>query len=593
MAGFMGRKNIFTKLNDISVRNKLLLLYVICVLIPITVTNTIFYKRISKNAREQELTNISMDVTKTQMDFKRIINESIVLSHSIYTDKVLNTFLEKNYRNSEEYYETYYNYLKSLRERYIYSYYNISDVNIYTDNPGVLDSGGYLQITDEVKSSKWYEEFSNSNNQIIICSFFEEKNGIPHQQLSLIRRLNNINNLNEYNKILKIDLHYKVISQILGSSIKKGTILLIDNDNRIIFKNDKNKLEEDFNLETYDSNIFKTDDIIIREEIQGIDALNNWRMVAVIPRNELIDISKELVQFVIMIALINFFVATVFIYFISRSFHRRLTLLSAHVKEAGNENFLTMKNEGDDEIGQLIKEYNRMVTIINELINDVYKSEIKSQNLELENKQARINALQSQINPHFLFNTLETIRMRSISKKEIETASIIKQLSSTFRRAISWDSEWISIEDEIKFIEDFLSIQQYRFDDRISYLINVSDDIKHYKIPKMCIQPFIENASIHGIERISEQGVIKLNIELDNNVLKFNINDNGIGMDEAKLAEVKSSIENVDSRGEHIGIANVYRRMKLIYDDDFKFDIKSSKFKGTSISFSIPVMEEI
>src|SRR5699024_5968416 len=153
-----------------------------------------------------------------------------------------------------------------------------------------------------------------------------------------------------------------------------------------------------------------------------------------------------------------------------------------------------------DEIGELRSAFNRMYKKIKELINDVYISHIRKKDLELQRKQAQISALQSQINPHFLFNVLETIRMRSLLKKEDETAKIIQNMAKLLRTSITWGKDWVTVKEEVQLIQSFLEIQQYRFGDKLQYAFDVDESTFDYTIPNMLLIPFVENASIHGIE---------------------------------------------------------------------------------------------
>ena len=162
--------------------------------------------------------------------------------------------------------------------------------------------------------------------------------------------------------------------------------------------------------------------------------------------------------------------------------------------------------QGNDEIGILIKAFNKMVVKIRSLIHDVYEAKLEQSRIKLEKKQAELNALQSQMNPHFLYNTLEAIRMRSVEKGEKETAEMIKRLTRSFRRMSRFQQEWVTVEEEIGYIKDFLTIQQYRFGAEFQYTMEIDPAVLGCKIPKLVIQPFVENACLHGIEGTDRVG---------------------------------------------------------------------------------------
>ena len=232
-----------------------------------------------------------------------------------------------------------------------------------------------------------------------------------------------------------------------------------------------------------------------------------------------------------------------------------------------------------------------MAEKIESLIKDVYVADIQKKNLQLECRQAEINALQSQIDPHFLFNTLESIRMRSVLKKEEETADIIKYLSKIFRRILLWGNDMTIIKEEIEFIEDFLTIQKYRFGNKLNYNIYFSEEVLRYKIPKMTVQPFIENACIHGVEKSKGNALVSLYVEKTGDNIRFIIEDNGKGIGEGKIDEIISNLQGGETRSGSVGMKNVYNRLSLIYGDKFAFQISSKKNIGTKISLSIPAEE--
>jgi two-component system sensor histidine kinase YesM len=260
------------------------------------------------------------------------------------------------------------------------------------------------------------------------------------------------------------------------------------------------------------------------------------------------------------------------------------------MKKVKNQNFDTIKEaEYHDEIGQLTSEFNRMTLQVKTLIDDVYVADIQKKSLELERRKAQLNALQSQINPHFLFNALETIRMRSVIKDETETARIIANMAKIFRTSLTWSKDRVTVDDEMEFILCFLEIQKYRFEDRLDYRIHIDPSAKKCIVPKMMFLPFVENACIHGIERLKHGGRIDIHIEREEDSMVFAILDNGIGMDEEKVKRFYGYLESEEAIGERIGVQNVIYRLKLIYGDRFRLIIDSAIGQGTYIRLMIPI----
>src|SRR5690606_15735617 len=166
----------------------------------------------------------------------------------------------------------------------------------------------------------------------------------------------------------------------------------------------------------------------------------------------------------------NFIIPTIIIVLITNSVYARIMKLVSHMKKLKNQDFQMIDKESEnDEIGLLMNEYNRMTRKIHQLINDVYRVNLQKKDLQLQKQQAQLSALQSQINPHFLFNTLETIRMRSLIKNEEETAKIIQNMAKIFRNSLVWRKDMVSVKEEMEFIHCFLEIQKYRFGEMLNY----------------------------------------------------------------------------------------------------------------------------
>ena len=244
-----------------------------------------------------------------------------------------------------------------------------------------------------------------------------------------------------------------------------------------------------------------------------------------------------------------------------------------------------------DEFGVLEKSMDRMSAQLEDLIEREYKAQVQQAQLERETNQARFLALQSQVNPHFMFNALESIRLKARVKGEIETAQMIKYMAKMFRNLIEWDDNIITVREEIAFLDEFLHIQEYRFEDEFSYEIHVQEEAYECKIPKMILQPLVENACVHGLEAIEDKRLVGICVTADftKNMLYLQVEDNGGGMTAEKLEALKVSFQENDEKGKSVGLKNVYRRLSLYYGDRMTFDIESVVGKGTICRICIPL----
>jgi two-component system sensor histidine kinase YesM len=278
---------------------------------------------------------------------------------------------------------------------------------------------------------------------------------------------------------------------------------------------------------------------------------------------------------------------------LERSITSRISILERAFGEGGNEIFQPIKEiTGTDEISSLMHNYYRIVDINNELTNTIYKDKLREQESDLARKNAELLALQSQINPHFLFNALESIRMHSILKGETETAEMVQRLAVMQRQNVEWHEDAVTIEEEEEFINAYLQLQSYRFGDRISFNVDISEECKKILIPKLTLVTFVENACVHGIESKSSQGWIFVRVYKNDDQLVIEVEDTGDGMDEKEVELLQQNMNNVTidtiKKAKHVGILNACLRIKMMFKDQAKFTIESEKGIGMSVIIMIP-----
>ena len=230
---------------------------------------------------------------------------------------------------------------------------------------------------------------------------------------------------------------------------------------------------------------------------------------------------------------------------------------------------------GHDEISLVSQSFNQMVERFKDLMDQVYISTIKQ-------KDAELKALQNQINPHFLYNTLDTIYWMSLMEKGDKTARLIQALGNLFRLSLNSGDRFTTVEREIQHLESYLIIQNERYDDTVDFNIQMDDHLKDYKVLKLILQPLVENALYHGIEPKGEKGTITLKIFEENDTLVYSLNDDGIGADQER---VNALINGTDSVGQSKGFAlkNVNDRIKLHHGSRFGIEFHSIRGNGSTV----------
>lgn len=262
----------------------------------------------------------------------------------------------------------------------------------------------------------------------------------------------------------------------------------------------------------------------------------------------------------------------------------KLQSLMKHV-EKGNLD-IEYLNPGEDEIGQLAKSFNKMVSQIKNLISTVY-IEQKSK------REAELRALQTQIQPHFLYNTLDTIHWIALEHQAYDIVSMVEALTNIFRISISRGEEVISYSEEIKHIQSYLFIQKVRYEDKLEYEMFFDSELEKYKILKLVIQPLVENSIYHGIKRKKGSGKIVIEGRIIDEEIELRVIDDGIGIEPDKLSKIVDVLEG-RSKGEGIGYGmfNVNERIKLMFGNKYGIKIHSEYGKGTEVILRHPLIKE-
>jgi two-component system sensor histidine kinase YesM len=241
-----------------------------------------------------------------------------------------------------------------------------------------------------------------------------------------------------------------------------------------------------------------------------------------------------------------------------------------------------IKYSSKDEIGKLARTFNSMARKMNNLINEVYFDKLKQKDLEVQ-------MLQNQINPHFLYNTLESIHMMAKINKDAETSRMAVALGKILRYSINRNQERVTVREEIEHLKDYIMLQKVRFEDIFDIEVNVDESLNEKNIIKLILQPIVENAVYHGMDSVESGGKIEIiGYEKENNII-FEVIDNGIGMDEKLVEKMNNYINDLDDTMKSIGLKNVNKRIQLHYGSEYGVKVFSKQGIGTRVQVTIPL----
>lgn len=375
---------------------------------------------------------------------------------------------------------------------------------------------------------------------------------------------------------------------------KEDKFYIIDDQNTIISTQDKgeiyNKFDEEKYLGGYDISEMSQNKSII-SNVDGIQALVtvqnfeklNWKLISIIPLDEITYENKVITKLILGIGAICLIIAFIISFFISFTITRPVFKLAAIMKEikAGNME-LRAKFKSQDEIAMLAEGFNSLMDRINNLLNQVYQQ-------QKFKRESEFKLLQAQIKPHFLYNTIETIISFIKLGLHDNAISTAKYLAGFYRVSLSKGNDIISLNDEMRLIDNYLSIQKLRYVEYIDYKLDFDEEILKYQIPKLTLQPLVENSIYHGLKEKEEKGLITIKGYFEDNIIKIDITDDGVGMSEELIHRVLSRPSKEQNKTD-FGVYSVDARIKLLYGEDYGIKIESSVGKYTKVTVRMPAI---
>jgi two-component system sensor histidine kinase YesM len=579
--------------NDIPLNSKFTLIYIVGVLLPIMIINLVFLDRISDLIKSREQQNLEISLERARKDIHDFIEGGVAVSYTLSTDKNLYEMLDRTYKDSIDFYGAFDEQLRDRLSIYMPVNNQIERISMLTNNRSIVSGGNYQIMNGKVWTSEWYQQAEASSNQVVVTAYRETENdnsASSTPKLSVIDWMDNYRSLNKYEKLLKIDLDLSEVYDVIVREKDYLSLYLVNEQNQIVMSADsgyQRVTDEPYPLFNLQGNNQQELHVL---PLGTANYLKGWRIIGITQGERITHAILDIRLYAAMLATTVTLLTSIFIYVMLRSYNYRVKRLSRHMQKVSNEKFELIRiDEGRDEIGGLIHNFNRMTSRINSLINDVYKLEIQSKNLEMERVRAELNFLQSQMNPHFLFNTLNAILVVCTKNKYDDVTDIIKSLSKLLRRLLRWKEDLVTLQEEMQFIEMYLKIEKFRFRDKFDYQFEIEEQALEYKIPKMSMQPLVENSCKHGLQTIEGLGIIKVKAAIEEGRLQVTVSDNGKGIEASQLKDLLNNIRTEDSPGLNIGMRNVYRRLELYYADQVTFEIISVPDAGTAVSFGIPL----
>lgn len=580
--------------NDISIKRTTILVFIIMYALFFLMTSINLYSYSQYEFSKTNKVIKNFNTTLSQQIYEKFNNLSDVSKYPLIIPDIdkLHSILTSN----EKYEINDYNYLLYLCEMMLIQSESINGAFIYNlSGNGVFSSRNTPNsIIKNSLSETWFKTFLENDDTISFIPFikstdiFEYTSSNSESLIGIARKIIDLKTqevtgvllitipISDLLKILTKDLPYN--NQILSVFDSTGNLIVSSN-----YDIDFSPFFDELNTTSTEPSVKTITNIDPYFTTSNKIPLTNWILISAIPNADVYSInSLYIFSFITNIIFCSILLIVLYNLFINRIFNPINYLIDnmekSHIEKNLTSNLTYNKN---DEIGILVNSYNEMKGRINDLININYKNKIEQKDLELKQ-------LQNQINPHFIYNTLESIHMMAELNDDEETSIMAEYFGAIIRYSMNRKVNTVKLRDEINIIDNYIYLQKIRFDQLFVIENLINEDVLDCEIIKMIIQPLIENSIYHGLSECSSNGKIIIQGQKIGNELLLTISDNGIGIESNILKDLNDYINDKNNKFKGIALRNINRRLKLHYGDKYGLEIFSVLGSGTSMVLTLP-----
>jgi len=580
-----------------SIRYKFLICTVLLMLTFMVLTAYLWYWKTSNDAADSSAAYVSEMLRIFNENFEVALRDiNYVVSSASVEDENVRNILE----NSLEGYASDYELLQDTRKIQGYltssaSYKHYLAGIMASSLSGHCFTIGDMPDFDTATAQDWFKSLPYEKNRSMFIAPHAYNTGTNsgsyrkyEEVFSIVRPIFISGKVNGF---ILADIKASLLQNIYDINLKgMGTVTVFDtNTDTLIYHSDNSKISVAVSdLSKLAKNFISTQGQLYSQVgshkmlvLYKYSQLTNWTTIGLIPMDEMLTSYNRILNTIVTILLLFMLAGIIMTYLISGALTRNILLLNNALKTVGKDNMdISIAIRSHDEISQLYRQFNSMAERIRNLVSDI-------KNTEAKKRKAELKALQSQINPHFMYNTLNTIKFLSM----MYGADNIKEVSESLSRLMHInmdDRQFISLGEEIQCIESYMKIQEYKFTGKFEYKIEVDEKLSDFYVLKLLLQPIVENALLHGIAPLNRNGIILIRIYRDGDCMKLRIQDNGAGMDREKIAEISGAAPN--KRG--IGLTNTMERIKLNFGEDYGIGISSEKGLYTVVELTVPLITE-
>lgn len=582
--------NIKDKLLSLRYRTKLILVFFLLIVITAGILGSITYYNFATSSKNKTIDYQYQLAEQINRNIDRYIKEMQIISLSpLYDVEILNIL--KNHQRTISKPSLPLSSEKAKLSSYISSLAQmrseVRGIHLIANDGTIFSNLDYSSVKLKMLPSEnnWQRKIKQGDGKWVLIPLHNPEYYIhPKEAVFSIGRLIREPKTNKPLGIIKVDIKQELLTDIITKQALDSSIFVLTEENEFIFYSENDLLFTNkmiSNIENgYSEKSINQDKYLT---VYNQSSYSGTKIIMLTPFEKIFSEVNDLrrVLFIVVVACIAVSVLLGFV--LSKPLVSSIHTLQRAMKQVRNGDFSRRVTiSSNDEIGHLGEGFNRMIDEIDRLVSEVYETEIRE-------KEAKIRVLQGQMNPHFLYNTLESINMLSIAKGNLEVSDMVSSLGKLMRYTIDHHSKNVTLKEELDFIRSYINIQQTRLGEKLKYMEDIDSTLLDYLIPKLLLQPLVENSIIHGIQH--REGFIKVHIFKGERDLQIIISDNGRGANEDLIQTIQQSLKDaslpIDSKG--IALSNVNERIKMMYGKQYGLIVSSWMDEGFIAKINLPL----
>lgn len=580
-----------------SMRVKLFASFFLLIFIPIIVLTVFAAYRSTAIIQEQSMEIARLYLQQTENEMESELYKIATVSSSVAQTAKVHEVLEKQNTGisfSEEYDDMneLYKTIESTR-----ALQNLYQIRLFISDSFTHSRSNYITYPlSSVSDTDWYHQLVEQyqTQTLLPPSIFQPPLSEPQEVLSVVTLIRSRKNITRILGVVSVDVLKSDLIDILqrNNYAEQSAAYLVDENLNIVCGANSTFPVSEADLaaqlqQMRDTFGASSGVSTAGNAVYGLSApiFDGWRIFTVASMGNLLSPVLDLRDQMILLTVIISIIAFCLSYLYARYSTRRIKTLAEQVRRVENGDLsVSCIVDSEDEIGELQNSFNFMVRRISLLVDERY-------NLGKNLKDMELRALQAQINPHFLYNTLDMIAWKAMASGNQETVDIVVKLARFYRLSLSNGSDFLPLSDEVEHVRLFVELTNLCRSRNVQLNTEVAPNIADYPIMKLILQPIVENSLFHGLYELSDrEGVIRLTAEQIGSYVQIQIADNGVGIEKSKLAELLAKKERpvVNTKRGGYGIGNILERLRIYYDDRFTFQIESAILTGTTVTIRIP-----